>query len=78
MMNALKESVIIETEEIHEFLSSSLLRLSKKPQSLEEMQQTKNVYLEIKSRQKEMKKKIEEIVMKKKWILQATGYHHNT
>lgn len=42
------------------------------------MQQTKNMYLEIKSKQKETKRKIEEIVMKKKWILQATGYHHDT
>ena len=42
------------------------------------MQQSKNVYLEIKMRQKEMKKKLDEIIMKKKWILQATGYNHDT
>lgn len=42
------------------------------------MQQTKNVYLEIKSKQKDTKRKIDEIVMKKKWILQATGYNHDT
>jgi hypothetical protein len=29
-------------------------------------------------RQKEMKKKLDEILMKKKWILQATGYNHPT
>ena len=42
------------------------------------MQQTKNAYLEIKGRQKETKRKIDEIIIKKKWILQATGYHHDT
>lgn len=42
------------------------------------MQQTKNTYLQIKSKQKESKRKIDEIMMKKKWILQATGYNHDT
>ena len=59
-------------------MNESLLRLSKKPSSLEEMQQTKNAYLEIKGRQKETKRKIDEIIIKKKWILQATGYNHET
>jgi hypothetical protein len=42
------------------------------------MQQTKNLYLQIKAKQKEIKRKMEEISMKKKWILQATGYNHDT
>lgn len=42
------------------------------------MQQTKNAYMEIKSKQKETKRKIDEIIMKKKWILQATNYNHDT
>jgi hypothetical protein len=29
-------------------------------------------------RQKEIKRKLDEILMKKKWILQATGYSHDT
>jgi hypothetical protein len=29
-------------------------------------------------RQKEVKRKLDEILMKKKWILQATGYNHDT
>ncbi len=34
--------------------------------------------MEIKSKQKETKRKIDEIIMKKKWILQATNYNHDT
>lgn len=29
-------------------------------------------------RQKQFKRKLDEILMKKKWILQATGYQHDT
>jgi hypothetical protein len=29
-------------------------------------------------REKEIKRKLDEILMKKKWILQATGYNHDT
>lgn len=77
-MNALKESVISHSEEVSSFLTHSLVKLSKKPSSLEEMQQTKADYLEIKGKQKETKRKIDEIIIKKKWILQATGYQHET
>jgi hypothetical protein len=78
MMNCLKESVILETKEIKDFLDDSLLKLSRKSTTLEETQQSKNTYLEIKMKQKDMKKKLDEIIMKKKWILQATGYNHDT
>jgi len=77
-MNCLKESVILETKEIKDFLDDSLLKLSRKSTTLEETQQSKNTYLEIKMKQKDMKKKLDEIIMKKKWILQATGYNHDT
>lgn len=78
MMNALRDSVLGETEEVRKFLTDSLAKLSKKSQTLEETQQSKNTYLQIKMRQKEMKRKLDEIIMKKKWILQATGYSHDT
>jgi hypothetical protein len=42
------------------------------------MQQMKNTYMNIKGKQKEVKRKFDEILIKKKWILQATGYHHET
>lgn len=42
----------MESEEIKVFLSDSLMKLSTKPSSLEEMQQTKDAYLEIKGKQK--------------------------
>lgn len=60
------------------FLEEALGKLSRKSATLEETQQNKNSYLEIKMRQKEIRRKLEEILMKKKWILQATGYAHDT
>ena len=54
MMGSLKDSVISETKEVEAYLGDSLEKLTKKPESLEEMQQTKNVYLEIKMQQGRM------------------------
>lgn len=59
MMNALKDSVITDSKDIQNFLQNSLIKLSKKPSSIEEMQQTKNAYMEIKGKQKETKRKID-------------------
>jgi hypothetical protein len=78
MMNCLRDSVTAETNEVKSFLDDSLAKLSKKSSTLEETHQNKATYLQIKMRQKEMKKKLDEILMKKKWILQATGYNHPT
>lgn len=78
MMHAMKVSVIAENKEIEEFLKDSLVKLAQKPKSMEEMQQTKAVYMEIKIRQKETKRRIDEILIKKKWIMLATGYNHDT
>lgn len=78
MMNCLRESVSSQTKEVNGFLVDALTKLSKKSATLEQTQQNKNTYLEIKMRQKEIKKKLDEILMKKKWILQATGYNHET
>lgn len=77
-MNCLRDSVAAETNEVKSFLDDSLVKLSKKSSTLEETHQNKATYLQIKMRQKEMKKKLDEILMKKKWILQATGYNHPT
>ncbi len=77
-MNSLKESVIEDTKEIDNYLRQSLAQLATKPTSVEQMQQTKNTYMNIKGKQKEVKRKFDEILIKKKWILQATGYHHET
>jgi hypothetical protein len=76
MMNSLRDSVAAEITEVREFLQESLGKLSQKSSTLEETQQNKTTYLQIKMRQKEMKRKLDEILMKKKWILQATGYNH--
>ena len=78
MMNCLRDSIGRQTDEVREFLEASLSKLSKKSTTLEETHQNKAVYLEVKMRQKEMKKKLDQILMKKKWILQATGYNHPT
>ena len=77
-MNCLRESVGVETDEVRTFLEESLGKLSRKSTTLQETHQNKAVYLEVKMRQKEMKKKLDQILMKKKWILQATGYNHPT
>jgi len=45
MMNSLKDSVINESLEVKQFLDDSLKKLTKKSQTLEETQQSKNVYL---------------------------------
>lgn len=58
-MNCLRESVASETTEIRVFLQDSLSKLSKKSTTLEETHQNKAVYLEVKMRQKEMKKKLD-------------------
>jgi hypothetical protein len=52
MMNSLKDSVISETKEVSTFLVDSLAKLNKKSTTLEETQQNKSTYLEIKMRQK--------------------------
>ncbi len=78
MMMSLKESVIEDTQEIDKYLRESLFQLASKPTSVEQMQQMKNTYMSIKGKQKEVKRKFDEILIKKKWILQATGYHHET
>lgn len=78
MMISLKDSVIEDTSEIDSYLKDSLSKLAVRPNSVEQMQEMKNTYMNIKAKQKEIKRKFDEIIIKKKWILQATGYHHET
>lgn len=58
-MNCLRDSVAAETTEVKTFLDDSLSKLSKKSSTLEETHQNKATYLQIKMRQKEMKKKLD-------------------
>lgn len=58
-MNCLRDSVAAETKEVKEFLDDSLKKLAKKSSTLEETHQNKATYLQIKMRQKEMKKKLD-------------------
>jgi len=51
-MNALKNSLGSDVQQVEEFAESSLKRLQKKPDSVEEMQKTKTEYLQIKAQQK--------------------------
>lgn len=55
------------------FAITSLKKLQKRPDSVEEMQKTKTEYLQVKAQQKEMQTLFDEVLLKNKWIRQATG-----
>lgn len=54
MMVALKESLAGDAQDVELFAITSLKKLQKRPDSVEEMQKTKIEYLQVKAQQKEM------------------------
>ncbi|EGR34655.1 hypothetical protein IMG5_004580 [Ichthyophthirius multifiliis] len=77
IVNILKSSVKKDCDLIEDFISGSLERLTNKPKSMEEMNQARNSYIELKEKKTEMGDKINNIQSKNKILKKIVGFVYN-